>query len=78
MVKIGGGVVWCTGCYNSNYINQWGVGLSFLGGLVGKILLRTLQFTQYPTIPNSTHVFVITPYVSLVPPKTTQIKRLHF
>ena len=37
MVKVGGGLVWCTGCYNSNYINQWGVGLSFLGGLVGKI-----------------------------------------
>ena len=37
MVKVGGWLVWCTGCYNSNYINQWGVGLSFLGGLVGKI-----------------------------------------
>ena len=29
MVKVGGGLVWCTGCYNGNYINQWGVGLSF-------------------------------------------------
>ncbi len=29
MVKVGGWLVWCTGYYNSNYINQWGVGLSF-------------------------------------------------
>lgn len=37
MVKVGGGLGCFTGYYNSNYINQWGVGLSFLGGLVGKI-----------------------------------------
>ena len=75
MVKVGGGLVWCTGYYNGNYINQWGVGLSFLGGFVGK---KTLVNTPIYTVPNTTHVFVMTPYVSLVLPKTTQIKRLHF